>query len=69
MNIYPDRAFLPEGVPHAPPLYHFRGFRSNYGDGAPGGRSYNHYVERVAGRIAESHAGISPAVFKDRQRA
>jgi hypothetical protein len=45
MNIYSDRAFLPEGVPHAPLLYPFWGFRSPYGEGALGRRAHEHYIE------------------------
>lgn len=48
MNIYSDSAFLPEGVPHAPLLYPFWGFRSSYGKGTLGRRSYEHYIERGA---------------------
>src|SRR3954470_8193337 len=46
MNIYSDKAFLPEDIPHAPLLYPFWGFRSPYGDSTLGRRSYEHYLEK-----------------------
>jgi hypothetical protein len=46
MNIYSDKAFLPEDVPHAPLLYPFWGFQSPYGDSTLGRRSYEHYLEK-----------------------
>jgi hypothetical protein len=48
MNIYSDKAFLPEEIPHAPLLYPFWGFSSPYGDGTLGRRSYEHYIENGA---------------------
>lgn len=48
MNIYSDKAFVPDGIPHAPLLYPFWGFRSPYGDGALGKRGYEHYIRNGA---------------------
>jgi Exostosin family len=45
MNIYSDRAFVPETIPHAPLLYPFWGFQPAYGYGTLGRRSYEHYIE------------------------
>lgn len=44
MNIYSDKAFVPDDIPHAPLLYPFWGFQSPYGDSALGKRSYEHYL-------------------------
>jgi hypothetical protein len=46
MNIYSDKAFLPEDIPHAPLLYPLWGFQSPYGDSTLGRRSYEHYLEK-----------------------
>ena len=48
MNIYSDKAFLPDDIPHAPLLYPFWGFRSPYSNEALGRRSYEHYLENGA---------------------
>jgi hypothetical protein len=48
MNIYSDKAFLPENIPHAQLLYPFWGFRSPYNNETLGRRSYEHYLENGA---------------------
>jgi len=48
MNIYSDRAFLPEEIHHAALLFPFWGFLPPYGDGELGRQTYAHYTERGA---------------------
>ena len=46
MNIFSDRAFLPEGVPHAPMLYPFWGHIPIFDDPALDAHRFDDYLER-----------------------
>ena len=65
MNIFSDKAFVPEDIPHGPLLFPFWGFRPAFGDPTLDA----HRVARVAEKVAEFHERLSDQEFRDRQRA